>query len=445
MDKKKLLMILGALVIILLGLLAVVLLRPKEPSGGNGQDPPSQNQQVILEYWGLWESQAVMQPLIDEYESENPNVKIIYTQKEAFSQYETTLFTRLQQSMEGGSPAPDIFRINNTWLNLFQPYLSTVPATVMTPAEYADTFYPTAVNDFTGTDMNLYAIPLEIDGLALFYNKEMLSEIGLSSPPTDWDSLIEASIALTRTDADGRITRAGVGMGGSTNVMHSADILSLLFLQNGVTINRNYNKEVDLSSQKAIDAMTFYVSFAKDHRVWNNDLRTDLEMFYRGELAMMFGPSWRAFDIINSNPTIEFGIAPTPTLVGDEVYYSMYWAEAVARSSPNSVEAWKFIKYLTEQQQQRDFFNNSMTIGGRAFGEPYARKDMSSELINNVYAGSIIKMAPNMKAWKMGEQTYIETQLRTAIHDVVVNEKEPQNALKQAQDAINAKLETSIQ
>ncbi len=443
MDKKKILIILGVVAVILLILIVVLSITKKKPddnNGDNGNNNPTET--VTLEYWGLWESEAIMQPIINEYQNANPNVKIVYTQK-SFNQYETTLFTRLQQGATSDSPAPDIFRINNTWLTKFQSYLSPLPSSIMSPSDYTKTFYSTCAEDFSGTDMSIYAIPLEIDGLALYYNKEMLSKIGLSKPPEDWDTLIEVAKQLTVKDTGGNITVAGLGMGGSTNVKHSADILSLLFLQNGAQLTNSTNNTIEISSQKAVDALDFYTSFVTEHEVWSNDLRSDLEMFYRGELAMMFGPSWRAFDIINSNPTIEFGVAPTPTLIGDEVYYSMYWGEAVASSSENQVEAWKFIKYLSQKEQLREYHNNSIQIGGRAFGEPYSRIDMATDLQSNVYIGSIIKMAPKMKSWKMGEQSYIEAQLRTAINDVVVNEVESYVALKEAEDTINEKFQTT--
>jgi hypothetical protein len=52
----------------------------------------------------------------------------------------------------------------------------------------------------------------------------------------------------------------------------------------------------------------------------------------------MFAPSWRAFDIIEAAPSIEFGIAKTPQLLGNSnVYFSMYWGEAVSKYCENPV------------------------------------------------------------------------------------------------------------
>ena len=65
---------------------------------------------------------------------------------------------------------------------------------------------------------------------------------------------------------------------------------------------------------------------------------------------------------------------------------------------------------------------------------------MGAELQSHAYLGAFMEMAPQMKAWKIGEQSYIEEQLRTAINDVAVNGTPSEVALLEAEESINAKL-----
>lgn len=408
-------------------------------SNRNSTDTP-ENIQIV--YWGLWESEAIMQPLIDDYEAANPNIDIQYVQK-PFTQYDVNTYTRIQQNAVSDTPAPDIIRINNTWLSKFQSHLSPIPTNVMSTSTYADKFYPTAVKDFTGTDGNIYAIPLEIDGLALFYNKQLLSQANITTPPTDWDTLIEAAKKLTVTQG-GKITRGGMAMGSSQNVKHSADILNLLLLQNGVDVIDSTNTEITITTSRAESALQFYTDFTTVHKTWSPDLASDLEMFYSGNLAMMLAPSWRAFDIIQSAPTIEFGIAPVPQLPGNSpVNYSMYWGEAVAATSEHPAEAWDFINYLSQAENQKKLYSNASQV--RAFGEPYSLKSLSSDLQSSTYLSAIAEMAPTMQSWKMGEQAYVEESLNTAINDVIAGDSNVTQALLEAQTRINTKLAESIQ
>lgn len=441
MNKRTILIIGGVLLVIIIAVLLITSFRKDSDDtstgGGSLNGAP-----VVLEYWGLWEPESVMQPLIAKYQQTNPNVTIKYTQK-SFTQYEENAYTRVKEGSVTGSPAPDILRIHNTWLSKFRPYLSPAPSNVISLSEYQQTYYPTANKDFVGTDSQIYAIPLEIDGLMLFYNKEIFEAAGFTEPPKTWDSIIETAKVLTKKDGSGKITQAGIAMGSSANIEHSADILSLLFLQNGVDVINDTNTEMNITDARAESSLEFYTDFVAVHDVWSPDMRSDLETFYTGQLAMMIAPSWRAFDILNSNSTVEFGVAPTPILGTSQVYYGSYWGEAVSRNSVNSLQAWDFVKFLSQEAQLKELYSNQSQI--RAFGEPYPRQSMSNLLSSDPYLGALMTMAPNLTAWKKGEETFVNEALDTAINQVVEGGLDASEALLQAQKRINDKLATTIE
>ena len=439
-DQKKLVIILSVVTVVLLILVIVtaIILSNKKSSNSEPNNPDT-SQQVELIYWGLWEPTDVIQPIIDTYESENPGIKILYSQQ-TFKNYESRVYTRLQQSTSSTEPAPDIIRINNTWLPKYQTFLSPVPSNILSAQEYAEEFYPTAIDDFTGTDGQIYAIPLEIDGLMVIYNKQLLSAAGYNEPPKDWDSFMEAADKLTKRDSSGRITQSGLAIGTARNIVHSADILGFLMLQNNASIMNSSRNQVNLTSERAITALTTYTSFASgSNPTWASYLASDLTTFFKGELAMMFAPSWRAFDILEAAPQIEFGLASLPQLPNnDPVYYAMYWGDTVSKTSTNTTEAWKFIKYLSEPEQQKLLFTNSSKI--RAFGEPYSRVSLNSELLANPYTKAIGEMAPYMKSWQMGDQGFVEELLREAITEVAENKKESKSVLTNLEKDINDQL-----
>lgn len=193
--KKKLplpIIILGGVAILLIVLIIVLFVinankkKTQNPSTGTpsqtGTSAPTGN--VTLTYWGLWESEEVMAETIKKFEEQNPGVKIQYSQQR-FSNYESKTYTRLQQSTASSEPAPDILRIHNTWTPKYAKYLTPLPANIMSGEEYAETFYPTVLDDFTGKDGKLYAIPWSIDGLMVFYNKQLLKKEGVNEPPAD--------------------------------------------------------------------------------------------------------------------------------------------------------------------------------------------------------------------------------------------------------------------
>jgi len=431
MNKSQIIMIVAGVVVVII--IGVVLYSLIGKSNNN-----QATQQTTLVYWGLWEPESVMQSLIAKYEQQNPGIKIQYVQK-PFTQYDANLYTRIQQNVVDNTPAPDIVRINNAWLSKYQGLLKPMPSSIMTAAEYSQTFYPTALKDFTGTDGQIYAIPLEIDGLSMFYNKKLFNAARITTIPTDLDTFVDVAKKLSNHQSSGKMIQAGAGIGTSKNVKHSADILNLLLLQNGVEVIDSTNTQVTLNTPRAVSALEYYIDFTKTHKIWSTEVASDLDMFFSGKLAIMFGPSWRAFDILNSNPSLEFGIAPVPQLPGnDPINYAMYWGEAVPATSPNADQAWRFIKFLSQPENMKEMFSNSSQI--RAFGEPYSRKDLANELATHPYAGAFVTMAPTMKAWKMGEQGAVEDNLRTAINQVIEGGESASDAMLEAQTRINEKL-----
>lgn len=434
MDEKKkklikmLLIGLGGLIVLLLGLLLLI---PREPRN------------VELTFWGFWEEEDAMHPIIEKYEAENPGVKITYAIQQ-LSNYESLLYTRLEQAQSTNEPAPDIAMIHNSWLPKFEKYLTPLPSTVMSLQTYAEEFYPTALEDFTGKKGDIYAIPLQIDGLMVIYNKDLLAKAGYSTPPADWDSFMDAAKKMTKTDSRGIITQAGLAVGTAENITHSTDILLYFFLQNLAPIIGEDKTVVNLTSPRAVTAFEEYTSFAKDKdATWASYLPNDVTHFVRGELAMMFGTSWRALEILERTEDIDFGLAPLPRLTNnEEAYLSSYWGTSVSNTCRNSKEAWKFVEYLSQPEQLRRLYQNASKV--RAFGEPYSRVSMNSELAQNVYTSALAYMAPYMKSWQFGEQTFVENKLKEAI--TTQNDENYQSGesiLRKAEQEINLQLAVS--
>jgi ABC-type glycerol-3-phosphate transport system substrate-binding protein len=168
----------------------VIILLVVQNSSGGGTDVNEETGVTYsgeLTYWGLWEPDSVMESVISDYESLHKDVTINYVQK-SFSNYEDNLYGLLEEGNSSDVLVPDIFLIGNAWLPKYQKYLYPLPSSIMSTSKYSDLFYGTQVEDFTGSDGKIYAMAWGIDGLSLFYNKQILEEAGYSSIPSDWDS-----------------------------------------------------------------------------------------------------------------------------------------------------------------------------------------------------------------------------------------------------------------
>lgn len=384
-----------------------------------------------ITWWGLWEDQTTVQPLIDAYEKSHNGVKITYV-RQSQQDYRERLTSALAQGK-----GPDIFTFHNTWAPMFRNDLDSLPASVMNPADYAKTFYPIASSDLT-LGNSIVGIPLEYDALVLFINDDIFNKAG-KTPPATWDDLRGVARDLTVKDDQGVITQSGVALGRTENVDHWPEILALMMLQNGVDLSKPTGKPAE-------DALTFYTVFSTVDGVWDATLPSSTQAFASGKLAMYFGPSWRAFDIKAANPNLKFHAVPVPQLPKDspkspDVTYATYWADGVWSRSSNKSAAWNFLKFLSTQDSLQELYTNAAKQ--RDFGEPYPRTDMANLLISHPVLGPLVTQAPGAETWYLQSRTFdgatgINTQMDNYFGDAI-------NALVNGNSTATKALETASQ
>ena len=293
---------------------------------------------------------------------------------------------------------PDIFRFHNSWYPMLASVLLPLPSDTLSKEEFAQSFYPVAQKDLIKNG-GIYGVPLEIDTLSLFINKQLFQSVGLG-PPTTWEDFTNDARAITVKDANGKIKTAGAAIGSYSNITHAPDILSLLFLQNGVDLN-NLNS----SSDRAAGALTFYTSFTTDqNNVWDDTLDPSILAFSKGNLAMYFGYSWDYFTIKEANPGLSFEIVPVPQLPNQHVTLASYWVEGVSVKSQHQKEALLFMQYLAKKETEEKFYADVAKT--RAFGEPYARMDLQDTLKTNTIIYPVIAQAPDALSSFMVDGTY---------------------------------------
>jgi len=244
-------------------------------------------------------------------------------------------------------------------------------------------------------------LPIMYEGLGLYYNKDILQTAGVQ-PPATWAELKSlASDLSVPADKDarrgGNITRGGLAIGNTVNVEHWPDILALLILQNGGTPGEPAYTEVR-------DALIFYTNFIEEDYVWSSSLPSSTVAFAKGDAAMMLAPTWRAHEVKELNPNLDFGIAPVPQLSDEHIAWANYWAEGVNEKGANKEESWKFLKYMTSAEVMKKLYSAQSSI--RAFGEPYSRVDIAEELSSDPYVAGVLKDAPIAVGWYMSSATH---------------------------------------
>lgn len=373
----------------------------------------NERREITLRWWGLWEDESIIQPLIDEYQAAHPNVKITYE-----NQSKQDYRERLTNALASGT-GPDIFRIHNTWVPMFSSQLEPMSAEIMSAAEFQSTFYPVVTADLTNSSGKIMGIPLGFDTIAMFINQEIFDTYG-KVVPTTWDEVRDLARALTIKDEQGVIRQSGAAFGNTQNVDHWPEIVALLMLQNKVNMSNP-------TGVRAEQAMDFYSRFSRVDAVWDETLPNSTVAFAAGKVAMYFGPSWRIHEIRQQNPSLNFRVLTTPQLrkesdTDPNVYYATYWVEGVSAKSKEKQAAWEFLKFLSTKESLEKLYTNASS--SRLFGEPYPRIDMQNMIATDPVVGAFIQQGREAKSWYLASRTFdgptgINSQINKYFEDAV--------------------------
>jgi ABC-type glycerol-3-phosphate transport system substrate-binding protein len=418
---------LAVMVFVIIGIFIVVVFGLKEPKP---------KEKIDLEFWSVYDDKDYFSELIKDYERLYPNVSVKYVKKN-FEDYEKDLIDAF-----AAGRGPDIWSIHNTWLPKHMDKISPLPQNYMTIKEFKDSFVDVAFYDLVLNE-RIYGLPLYVDNLALYWNKDLFQTNGISDPPSDWDNFVENTKILTKKDNFGNITRAGVSLGTAYNINRSTDIVALLMLQTGTQMNDPdskkalFNKFVSLDGKPFFageEALRFYTDFAnpqKEVYTWNPELDYSIDAFYQGESAMMINYSHHIDTIKNKSSYLNFGVAPIPQIKDNkiDVTYANYWVPTVSAGSNHPDWAWHFLQTITLKDSALKYLEKS--------NKPTARRDLVNSQKDDVYLGVFAKQALTARSWYQIDNVAVENIFADMIESVVLGQATIKQAIDKAVNQIN--------
>ena len=401
----------------------------------------SNSGQTQLTWWKTFEDTQNVQDLISDYQTAHQNVSITFVKKNVQT-YEQELVDALASGQ-----GPDIFSIHNDWLPKHADKIGPMPSAMMSIRTYNNNFVDVASSDFI-KDGKVYAVPLSVDVLALYYNKDLLNSAGISTPPTTWPELVSDIQKLTKTSSGG-FTRSGIAMGTSTNVNRAVDILSLLMLQNGTqfysqdqqaaTFNQSITdpKSTSGSFNPGSTALAFYTQFAnpaKTSYTWNSQSDFSLDAFTQGKVAMMINYSYMEPMIRARAPNLNWAVAAIPQVSEDaiRINFANYWGETVSKSSKQQAAAWDFLNFITQKAELTKYYAKHKLVS--------SRKDMLPDQYADTEIGVFAESAPNARSIYKHDANVFEGVFTKMIDDVVLRSFPPDTAISNAVQQINLNL-----
>jgi multiple sugar transport system substrate-binding protein len=414
-------------------------------------------------WWNVFDDPELFEELIQTYEdTANVDIELVNF---AFSDYENELVRAL-----ASGTGPDIFTIHNSWLPEHRDLIAPLPVIEDFPdatederaaleerlavlpglRSFVDTYVDVVAKDFV-SEGRVYAIPLYVDSLALFYNKDLLASGNFPTPPRTWSEFSQMAASLTQIDPQGRVLRAGAAMGAAGNINRSTDILSALMLQNGAApvdaertfaaFDRETKRADDTKYNAGLDALTFYTDFANatspsfswslDRNVWYS-----IDNFAAGDVAMMLNYSHQVEEVRAANAKLDFGVWPLPQRddARFDITYANYWGQTVSRSSQVPLEAWEFINFLARDD------NNLTYLQGNS--RPPAKRSLVPGFENDLDLGVFADQAAVADSFYTPDINLTETVFAAAIDDVNNGRRTAEDALNVAASQITQRLQT---
>ncbi len=338
---------------------------------------------VTLEYWTVFDDVDVLQKEINAYKAARPYITVNLRQLRA-----DELYPRLIEAL-AEDKGPDIISVQNRRIGEFASKLVPMPPSVndtlvtvekttlgtnttvntqvrpMVSLSQLDREYVKAVRDDVTRSGQIYGLPLSMDMMAIYYNKDLLDRSGVPEPPKTWEEFQAASKKITKFDKKtGKIIQSGAALGTGNNIPGSDDLLYLLFRQSGVGfVARDGQAVFNLSSQSSGQIMDFYTDFAnpsRDTYSWSAEQGDALESFLNGKVGFFFGYSYNLPTVKARASQFDFRLMPLFQLSQDTpVNVASYWIQSVLAKSKNQNEAWGLIDYLTHSKATKDYLDQT--------------------------------------------------------------------------------------
>ncbi|MFC3572370.1 ABC transporter substrate-binding protein [Streptomyces yaanensis] len=267
----------------------------------------------------------------------------------------------------------------------------------------------------------VYGLAPSVGTIALFYNKDMLSEAGVAVPRT-WDELKAAAAKLTRPG------RYGMAVDANATFEGTWQFLPFLWSNGG--------DEKRLDTPQAAQALQLWVDLVKSGSMSKSVLnwtQADLhDQFVAGKTAMMLNGPWR-ISALNETKNLHWGVAPIPvrrtgqtlvTPLGGEV-----WTVPKTASKARQEKAAQVLACLNDPTHMLALAKQNFTVPSRT-------------AVAAQYAEQVPSMAAFVKSVEEARDRTGElgvkwpkaaTGIYTAIQSALTGQQTPEEALKHAQ------------
>ena len=365
MMKKVLFVIFSCLVLIMVGFLCLNNLK-------SGQD-----RQVVIQFasWGSESEIKILKPLLENFEKENPNIKI------DFLHIPQNYFQKIHLLIASNT-APDVIFMNNQYLPIYANAGVLEDLSQYDKDFQRDKFFESSIKALT-YDKKIYAIPRDISTLVIFYNKDIFDKYGVNYPKENWlyDEFLKTAKKLTH-----RPNLYGISF-------EEEPIFYLPYLMSfGLEKIPEYE---ELSTQKGLK---LYAELRNKYHVaplkTESASATMAQMFLQGKLAMHLTGRWLV-PKYRQDAKFRWDVVTFPVGSSGSIAPADVSGWAVSKNSKHKKEAIMLIQYLSSEKSAEKFAQSGLVVPAR-IDAAYSKAFLDGKSPKNaqVFIDSVLTSVP---------------------------------------------------
>lgn len=368
-------------------------------------------------------SEADIKAMTAEFEENNPSISVALE----FVPYEA-LHDKIITSAAAGTNGYDIVLYDVVWPAEFAEGGFLTDVTDRVPKELGNQIFDGAWTTVT-YNSRIFGMPWILDTKYLFFNREMLSQAGIETPPSTWAEVMEQSQILK----DKGVVKYPLVWSWSQSEAMICDYTTLVAAHGGSFFEEGkpaFNKDGALA---AIDYMATSLKDGLTNPASTEYFEEDVRrVFSNGEAA--FALNWTYMNALVNDPSEskvagKIGVIPAPGVKGvseaSAVNGSM--GLGIPSNSAHKDEAWALISYLTDKKVQENYAKLSLPV----WKESYSIKSVTEGQEELVSAASkaiaVMSPRPVVPAY-----TEVSNILQKHLHSILLGEESSEDALADA-------------
>jgi len=356
-----------------------------------------------------------------EFHAKNPGIDI----KVEVVNWDS-LLQKLQTDISGGTNA-DLSIIGTRWLLDFVKDEQAEPLDGYMDQAFKDRFIGAflAPGQIGG---KTYGLPIAASARAMYYNKDLFAQAGLSAAPATWDELA--------SDAE-KLKAKGIAGFGLQGKQIETDVYwyYALWTYGGDVVKDGH---AAFDSDAGVKSLTMYKSLIDrglTEQGVTNYAREDLQnLFKQGRVAMVITAPFLINQIASEAPKLNYGIAPVPKETRNATY-AVTDSVVMFKNSKVKPAAWKFLDFLFTKQPRVEFTKGEgfLPTTKAEAGDPYFTQNERLQTFVKLLPDA--HFAPTVTGWEDTAKAVTD-----AVQSVYLGKAQPAPALKQAAQIANQSL-----